>query len=708
MFRNPAKHVSLVYLLLSLLFCITGTAYAAHHKAIIDVLLVFDKSSQEYISAGIPQALTKEPVRIMSIEESATQAIQQINTTMANSGLGEYVEFRLAGIVKTPYRSTCNENGFPREGETEDALNILMGHVPGVLEQREQTKADLIIMFTHYTPTTPSFSVGGAIPFNLANLYQKTPRELIGKGYCARFHITSIHEGDLTFAHEVCHLLGAGHSTRQKRQCGPQAESDAAAQYCGTGKQFATLLAYRKDIDTDTGQEYGFCTHLNVLSHPGIYTYSNGSSGTEELSVGDEAYYNNASVVKRHASAIAAYNISGNEKIINDTFREALPIPALVPFKEKVERYVKSYIYSNIDIAPDWQDLNRQIHELLSPATQEESTLADIQIPAPTTDSPPKNIGLELFREVFHQDKLLSTYISCVYGSNINATTDEGEQPLPQGRGKTVWYQVTPPVPGDIEVGILKDSCAEGFSPVLGIFRGSRVSSLTPVNHHEVEDQTAQFAKIITANVDKDETLFIAVDSSNSVQSNFVLVVRHRKGTYTAPPPAPATPDAWDKTDYLLLCGGISLIAVSLLMGRYINTDEDTEDSHIFNPFPNHPLLQKTLVLRGTLSNGSEKEYRIDISQIAATKNYYIGREQTKDTHIHLLIPDHTISAKHAVLKVRYRPDNTPYLLIGDAGSSNGTTLNGLTTHEEDACVEVTPNMVVRFAACEFVLTIES
>ena len=54
----------------------------------------------------------------------------------------------------------------------------------------------------------------------------------------------------------------------------------------------------------------------------------------------------------------------------------------------------------------------------------------------------------------FLQESMAESLVSCVLGTNVTATRENGEPELEGGLGQTVWYSVTPPVTGKMTIGI--------------------------------------------------------------------------------------------------------------------------------------------------------------------------------------------------------------------------------------------------------------
>ncbi|MEG0587676.1 MAG: PrsW family glutamic-type intramembrane protease [Akkermansia sp.] len=79
--------------------------------------------------------------------------------------------------------------------------------------------------------------------------------------------------------------------------------------------------------------------------------------------------------------------------------------------------------------------------------------------------------------------------------------------------------------------------------------------------------------------------------------------------------------------------------------------------------------------LKGTLSSSLPVSYPVPLQSLTAQNSYTIGRDPSSN----LCIPDSTMSSCHAILKVREGK-----LLLGDNGSSNGTSVNGQQLHQNE------------------------
>ncbi len=767
--KNPIQFLrkALALTLASLLWWSAGTCRATENQAIIDVLMVFDDSASKHIrQKGTVNGTVLHP---MNEEQTAELAINQLNRVLMDSGIGNKVRFRNAGIVRSSYRTTTLLNGESPKYKPHDLTAMRSGLVEGLEKAREQSKADLVIMFTYYPIKGPCI-VGAALPVELNSLYAATDtyEELYKKlgnkeGFATTFNVLTIRTGDTTFSHEVCHLLGAGHADTQFAQCGPQAEMDAAGCY-PSNEAYATLMSYedRQDPTTDDLQTKKSIP-VPVLSHPGTTTFKG-----QEMTLGDENYHNNAAVVVRHASAVAAFRVSGREKAINDSPDEAIAMPALVPFNEKFERLM----WPKFHLLLQTGDLQKIAAAII--AEDNGVDPASIDRRALTQEIwENREKAFQLFfngekfpflRRKFMDDEFMrhkpeENFISCTLGTTIGGTKESGEPAPAEGTGNIVWYKVTPPCDGDLEVAVRRIITAPGFQPVMGIYYGSQKSKLKQIEHREAQaTEDGAFIKSITANVPGNTPLYIAVDSARGSQpGNFCLMVRHVKGTYSGQPLTEDTADeddkgndegedegkdkgedegededkgsaapTWDSLDITLLALCIVMLLSCTVMGyllwlQSLKARLATPKSPFDNnqPGPGGKVKEQErktdivqinerpqaepgfiLNLQGTLSDGTPANYDIDLKAVKATRNYYIGREKTMSNFV---INDPTISARHAVLKVR-TDEKGEILLLGDAGSTNGTWVNGRQLFENE-CTKVKRGQKVQLGRCTFTIS---
>lgn len=764
--------------ILAMLLFLLGAAcpaIAAPKQATIDVLVVFDKTAIEALKKKDPY---KDGLNlaVLGPEPIARMAMAELNNVLTTSHIGKQMKFNCCGIFYADYRTQAKLGGIGI-GRDVDALwdgkgptGVIRGKLADgrrmtLNEAKDATKADLYVMFVSYPLIngeggTLGVASTGAYSNILGNRY-------IGISTSCAFNVCTIRKGDPTFSHEVCHLLGGGHSDFQLSQTGPQAEGDAAG-WLSEDQKFSTLMTYEANLDIRTNfaskdnkgvkRTIYIAEPLKVLSNP--HPHKIRKTG-QTVKVGDLEHHNNAAVILRHASPVSIYRISGNEQIINDDFDQALPIPPLESFAKKKGRKLKSIALREImgPETPAGKKLAQKIFEYwvnmgFAPQTVNEDPdffiSSYLGIQADKIDQICAELinnsqldQVHISRELRFEDEA-NTYVSSVIGTTTVATAEAGEPKLEGGQGRTVWYAVTPPVAGDMEVTIRKAASEGNNTYALGVFTGNRVNSLSAVEHTSVSDANNDYyIERIKVNVDKGQKLYIAVDSKRAdVIDNFNLTIILHKGTYNgAPAPAPApepTPapapggasqiSEWRTADYALLA--TSLLALLVSMGTIIALVSKQEkeqpdigglppiappqgiavppgsnqqmEVHAETPRHASPSIpDMKICLRGVLSNGSPAEYTISLREVAQHHNFYIGR----DPSCHLCIPDETISHSHAVLKLR--PDGKALaLLLGDNGSSNGTRIGDVRLNKKGECVKVHNRTRVSFGKSEFVITL--
>lgn len=743
-------------------------------------MMVFDTTARQNIREAVNlKGTTSAP---MTEEQTAELAINQLNRILVDSGIGDKVKFRNAGIVRSSYKTTRLTNGEDPKDKPDDLTAMRSGLVEGLEKAREESKADLVIMFTYY-PVTGAHIAGSALPIELNSLYIPTGRyesiyQACGnkEGFATTFNVLSIRAGNDTFSHEICHLLGAGHSDTQFMQCGPQSEMDAAGCY-PYNEELATLMSYegRQDPTTDNLQKKR-SFRVPILSNPSTKEFEGGKGS---ITFGDENYHNNAAVVVRHASAVAAFRVSGREKAINDSPDEAIALPALVPFSEKFRRLMSGIFYSDLE--------NGTLVELFAHYIAEEKGIDPSAIDRKALFQHLWENREKLFQEFceiepkreesigkeFLRHNPAENFISCTLGTTVGGSKESGEPAPDGGMGNIVWYKVTIPCDGDLEVAVRRAITTPGFQPVLGVYYGSQKSKLKQIEHSEAQvTADGAFIKSISVNVPGNTPLYIAVDSAQGSQpGNFCLMARHIKGTYNGKPLTEGDSDEdkgkeededkekgededkgkgededkekgedknkekeveqartepeWDSLDMTLLALCILMFLSCTVMGyllwlQSLKTrqltpksafDEDnnqpgtvgreraqerkTEVVEIKDYPPNEPGF--VLNLRGTLSNGTAVDYNINLKDVKSIRNYYIGRDAKAS---HFVINDPTISSRHAVLKVR-TDEKGELLLLGDAGSKNGTWVNGRRLCNTE-CAKVKLGQTVQLGRCTF------
>lgn len=746
--------------LLAGILLLTGTARAAGDCTTIDVLSAFDQSSQKSLRTSVEvSGVTCAP---MSEEQTAEIAIAQLNQILVRSGIGDKVQFRNVGVFKANYHTIARPNG--QGGLGGDLTAIFNNQIPGLLDARAEHKADLVILYTDY-PFSGSGVVGTASPVELASSITRLVSVDKPGGYAATFHVSTIRVNDSTFAHEVCHLMGAGHADYQLAQCGPQLIASASGS-CTEDKQFCSLMSYNfwQDVNDDNAlsKPYRSATAVQVLSGPKPIPYTDPKTGKKlTLQLGNEDTQNNASVVAGTAPYVASFQISGKETPNNDSWENAFPLPKLSSGNETIRRMLKSFFYWHFD----------KIVAIVANSTGEKHN-NEFKAKCWEVREELLNSFIEEKHKDFIYPELLEadgqdSYISSIYGSTCGASRQHGEPSLPGGCGNTVWYKVIIPEDGDLEVGIRKIFTTNDFTPVLGVFYGDQIGKLTQLEQQDVQNEkSSYFLKNIKVNVPKGAKLYIAVDSQKQGNARFNLLARLYPGKYNGKPiqtgddddddssPPPVQPAGSSSPILLILCLGLGVVCIVLTimliyqMKSMAKENQASESPYApapassyppaptpgYAPVPdntpcNFPACENIpgpapipgydapapipgvevepptaprpmIVLSGILSDGRKVKYKITVAEISRHHNFYIGRDPKKS---HFCIDDMSISGRHAVFKMRSE-ENRKVLLLGDAGSRNGTSVNG-SRMTGGLCAKIHNNAKIQLGQCVFTLT---
>lgn len=685
------------------------TAEAESKRAVVDVLICLDKTAAESIKSPLQirrgNGETME-FPAMSAQVVAEFAVAEINSIMNNSGIGDNVLFRLAGCREINYTTQAGVNG---KSAGVDVDTMRMGNIENLDEAQQQHKADLVIMLTSY-PLNGNCTLGIA---HVSTLNCHFAKEEHTFDRHATFHVAAVRTGNPVFSHETCHLFGAGHADKQLAQCGPQCEMDAAGYYTDDSK-YNTLMSYEGYHDVDdsavpTPNNYKSTNILRVLSTDRMYR-QNDFNGI----VGHRDTNNNAAVVLRHASAISMYDVSGNEQILNDDFDGAIPMPAVVPYSEKEERILRGRFFGYLNY------MNEK--NLISIADVWEKRFDHF-----------KNERLEFKKTFispeFHVKKPQDCYISCVYGTNHKAGQEPGEPQLPGGKGQSVWYTVTAPVDGHMEIGIRRSLTTNGFQPVLGAFIGNTPGRLHALEMTNVTDEHSDFfIERVRTEVRANEKIYIMVDSKTDERHFFTMSVKIEKGECSRevilpplPEPTADTPTGtpaegerpWQTLDTVLLGVGGGALTGCLFLSMVLCSGNKKKDpgkgSQPGNPWvlpektpssaQQQTVAHQSILLQGTLSDGQRAEYTISLADVAAKHNYYLGRNKACDT----VINDATVSKCHAMLMMA-QDARGAYLVIRDAGSSNGTMVDGVRA-TQDKSIKIRHNSQLNLGQCKFRVT---
>lgn len=646
--------------LLGLLGC--GMAYAAP-RVEIDVLVAFD--------APACQASRQR------LDEAAMYAVNNLNQVMVRSRLEQDVHFNLVGTkVLTGYtsralvrqqaiaqrignrRATEQElellNEAAAQGFQEDYDNAVSGAIPGLGEERNRLGADMVLLANAYCPTgLLGKGWGYHMYLNEARLIaqgdlENAHRLLAERHFMAEFYTGCLVEqigGMDVFSHECMHVLGCGHSDRQRSGPGPFYYADSSGYYSNNG-QYSSLLCYQRAQERlgypGVQQVQGDSIVLNSLSGP--YSPLRPGSQASLSGVPDQmgdALHNNRATVLRNAVVVSCYRMRGNEVAPNAAAESAIPMPPLVGRKE-----------------------------FLAALPQEvplEEAAAHMSATIPGLREP---------------QALLST----VFGTNVPART--GGKPLPGGSGKVVWYSLQVPQEGMFRVGVRPFGTCPDMKPVVAVCDGKgRPLACTALTAQEAAAAGYMCACDVPAKAGT--RLLVAVDSGNAAGGQFSLVARLAPGPVAAPVVRDAVPEPGQEPSLVgdilwlllafvsggclvwLLRGGHAArvpapVEVAAEYGRSVPVAVPAAE-------PAAPAGHVDLYLVCTLGDGSRVKFAVPLKSLAARGSYYIGRHASCE----LQIRDASVSGVHAVLKVRHADHGGRVVLLGDAGSTNGTWLNG-------------------------------
>lgn len=542
MFKNNLTIKNFILGACALLMGGTLQAVEENTPTTIDILYVFDAGACEKLgSIGQRRNFVNR-----SSADIAEESIQQLNHLMSNSGLREDVRFRCCGIFHADYRSQAGTNGEKLSfdlrtlttGQADAAGTPMTGNllsrknessrIMTLREAEEFSHADLVIMLVDYNIARGPCCLGLAAAGRYNSLYLNIDRQ---KGRYSVFRMNTENNGDFTMSHEICHLFGAGHSDYQSYQRGPQAETDAAGTYADeAGTPIATLMSYDSaglDLRASTPTQLRARNEL-ILSNPRPRTVTRRGRRVT-YNVGDEDSHNNAAALQRAASTVSMYSICGNEEVLNDNFSRAIALPPLKPLEDKIRMALESQYSGNIE-----EDALRE-----NWSTRWDRT-SNIFIRTALTSG-----GTNLISPEFDQkNSVAGSLVSCVLGTNLTATRENGEPEMEGAIGQTVWYSVTPPVSGKMTIGIRTLYSSHSFQPVLGVFRGESVQTLEALPHTVYTDErdNRYYKHRIQVDVRQGEKLYIAVDSSTNTGRGFNLLVSLKEDPTLAAVVPPATP----------------------------------------------------------------------------------------------------------------------------------------------------------------------
>lgn len=223
----------------------------------VDVLVAYDTTASAWLTANSKTAT-----------DFAAEQVDNMNTVLTNSGLGDTFAFRCVGVHDGAftYATSIGFDGFLQnavEG-TDDAWKALRN-------ARDSYGADIVMLLVdtgttaghvgHSKSMAPAVSKDGAAPERKWNLDFEGVDEYLkwfaeqAYGVCNIRSVSS--QDDYTMAHEAGHIMGAGHSDILHSDPGPQLFTYSAAyMYDGSdGNSYATVMGYNSNGSGD-GKTY--------------------------------------------------------------------------------------------------------------------------------------------------------------------------------------------------------------------------------------------------------------------------------------------------------------------------------------------------------------------------------------------------------------------------------------------------------------------
>lgn len=631
----------------------------------IDVLIVFDKNAARKVRSNM--------------QEWGQRAVNNLQQAMVRSELGDQIHFNLVGIRTLdgyeaatwklqqvmrqvdPHvpESKLADMGLQFNGTETDWKNIITGKIPGLQEERNQKHADLVLLAQYYDlPALGGMGFGYYLKKEFVwdadgqadKLYEPLFSE---KNFVACLYydyLVNPDNGSDVFVHEVLHVFGCGHSDRQNMGEGPFYYPDSSG-FATDDFRYCTIMTYpekryhkpHSSVPHVDGDSYTL-TCLSGDYSPRLTGRDAHQPGLPER-VGDKMH-NNRMVALRNAALVSSYRMSGNEKVINADPVRAIPLPPMLDS----ETWVRNSGQRNSD------------RMSLATAVLEKS------IPGLT------------------RENVLTTL---VFGTNKPAPVSESGR-ISGGSGKSVWYKLTPPATGTLRVGIRRVGTEADFSPVIAVRRADNAAcNTTPLP----EADSAGYLRVVELQAEADKELLIQVDSGNANGGQFSLVAQLDPSAETTTHPGggggtsgtsgdTANGNSWTAVDTLLLLIALFsststvILFIKILKGKPRDPQREPwtptkgEAPQKQAPKQAPQVSGRQLVLRGTLYNGTHREYTYPLAQLVSEGNITLGY----DDSCSIRITDDTISGNHAIIALS--PHHSG-LTIMDVGSTNGTLVEG-------------------------------
>lgn len=234
-------------------------AAMADTSGFIDVMVLYTPAAQS--AAGGSAAVTA----------LINAAISNTNSSYANSGVAQRLRLAYAGPVS--YTETGGSTGI-----STDLHNLTngSGNLSGVAALRNTYHADLVSLFTN----TP-----GTVYCGIAWLMTSVSSWFEANGFSVVEQSCAV--GNMTFAHELGHNMGAGHDWYVDAGTAPYTYSHG---YVNTSARWRTIMAYNNICSAQ-----GFnCSRLPYWSNPS-QTYGGAPMGVPGGTNSSASCYNNTS-----------------------------------------------------------------------------------------------------------------------------------------------------------------------------------------------------------------------------------------------------------------------------------------------------------------------------------------------------------------------------------------------------------------------------
>ena len=241
----------------------------------IDILVVFDKSARRYLSkVGRGK------------QEYAESQVAKMNLALSNSGLGDEFAVKLVGVMDGDFDVT-KDSGNDDDSYLSKTLELAAGSGlekwKSLRSERNRLGADVVVILGDSSPDAESVDeIGGTvgIAYSLDGAeygYRIDKRELDDSRESAiavcNLRVVAV---DCTFAHEVGHIMGAGHSDlldKRYSEPGPQLfDYSAALMYKDRvdGEYYFTVMGYDSTDGSFWSPTYKEIPYYSspLLAHP--------------------------------------------------------------------------------------------------------------------------------------------------------------------------------------------------------------------------------------------------------------------------------------------------------------------------------------------------------------------------------------------------------------------------------------------------------